>query len=61
MSKLVVTLGAGAIGVGVIVPPAAAAPTPPSCIGEVVSSSVQPSVFGPGRRAVATLFFGSRR
>jgi hypothetical protein len=23
-----------------------------------VSSSVQPSAFGPGRRAVATMFFG---
>ena len=37
---------------------AAAAPAPQSCRGEVVSSPVQPSAFGPGRRAVANLFFG---
>jgi hypothetical protein len=56
--KLVVALAAGAIGRGVGAAPAAAEPTPRSCIGEVVSSSVQPSAFGPGRRAVATMFFG---
>jgi hypothetical protein len=58
MRKLVVALAAGAIGVGVVVPPAAVGRAPQSCRGEVVSSSVQPSAFGPGRRAVATTFFG---
>ena len=33
-------------------------PNAQSCQGGVVSSSVQPSAFGPGRRAVATMFFG---
>jgi hypothetical protein len=56
--KLVVALAAGAIGVGAVVAPAAAEPKAQSCRGEVVSSSVQPSAFGPGRRAVASMFFG---
>jgi hypothetical protein len=58
MRKLAVALAAGAIGVAVLVPSAAAEPNAQSCHGGVVSSSVQPSAFGPGRRAVATLFFG---
>ena len=58
MRKLGVALAAGAIGVGVIAAPAAADPAPQSCQGQVVSSSVQPSAFGPGRRAVASMFFG---
>jgi hypothetical protein len=61
MRKLVVALAAGAIGFGVVVGPAAAEPPPQACIGGVVSSSVKPSSFpdiGPGRRAVATEFFG---
>ena len=58
MRKLVVALAAGAIGVGGVVAPAAAEPAPQSCHGQVVSSSVQPSAIGPGRRAVATMFFG---
>jgi hypothetical protein len=58
MRRLVVALAAVAIGAGVVVAPAAAEPAPQSCRGEVVSSSVQPSAFGPGRRAVASMFFG---
>jgi hypothetical protein len=61
MRKLVVALATGAIGLGVVVAPAAAEPPPQACIGGVVSSSVQPSSFpdiGPGRRAVANEFFG---
>jgi hypothetical protein len=58
MRKLVVALVVGALGVGVVVPAAAAEPNAQSCQGGVVSSSVQPSAFGPGRRAVATMFFG---
>ena len=58
MRTLVVALAAGAIGLGVSVAPAAAEPRAQSCQGAVVSSSVQPSAFGPGRRAVATMFFG---
>jgi hypothetical protein len=62
MRKLVVALAAGAIGAGVVVPSAVAEPTggpgEPTCQGEIVSSSVQPSAFGPGRRAVASMFFG---
>jgi hypothetical protein len=58
MRKLVVALAVGAFGVGVVVPAAAAEPSAQSCQGGVVSSSVQPSAFGPGRRAVATMFFG---
>jgi hypothetical protein len=58
MRNLVVAIAAGAIGVGVVVAPAAAEPNAQSCQGEVVSSSVQPSAFGPGRRAVASTFFG---
>ena len=58
MRKLVVAVAAGAISVGVVVAPAAAEPKAQSCHGGVVSSSVQPSAFGPGRRAVATMFFG---
>ena len=56
--KLVVARAAGAIGAGVVVAPAAAEPRAQSCQGEVVSASVQPSAFGPGRRAVAGTFFG---
>jgi hypothetical protein len=58
MRKLVVAVAAGAIGVGVVVAPAAAEPKAQSCHGGVVSASVQPSAFGPGRRAVAGIFFG---
>jgi hypothetical protein len=58
MRKLVVALAAGAIGVGVGAAAAAAEPAAQSCQGQVVSSSVQPSAFGPGRRAVASMFFG---
>jgi len=58
MRKLVVAVASGAIGVGVVVAPAAAEPEARSCHGGVVSSSVQPSAFGPGRRAVASTFFG---
>jgi hypothetical protein len=58
MRRLAVALATGAIGVGVLVPSAAAQPNAQSCRGEVVSSSVQPSAFGPGRRAVASMFFG---
>jgi hypothetical protein len=62
MRKLVVALAVGAIGAGVVVPSAVAEPTggpgEPTCQAAVISSSVQPSAFGPGRRAVATLFFG---
>jgi hypothetical protein len=58
MRKLGVALAAGAIYAGVIAAPAAAEPNAQSCHGGIVSSSVQPSVFGPGRRAVATMFFG---
>jgi hypothetical protein len=55
MRKLIVAaLAAGAIGVGVVVAPAAAEPAPPSCHGGVVATSVQPSALGPGRRAVAS-------
>ena len=57
MRKLAVALAAGAIGVGVVVASAAAQPTPPSCRGEIVSSSVRDPDLGPGRRAVATFFF----
>ena len=55
---LVTALAVAAIGVGVAVPAASAQPNAQSCQGDIVSSSVQPSAFGPGRRAVATLFFG---
>jgi hypothetical protein len=55
---LVGALVAGAIAGGVVVAPAAAEPPPQACIGGVVSSSVQPSAFGPGRREVATMFVG---
>ena len=58
MRKLVVVLAAGAVGVGVLAAPAAAQPPSHACRGEVVSSSVKPSAFGPGRREVATMFFG---
>ena len=58
MRNLAMALAVGAIGVGVFVPAAAAEPNAQSCQGGIVSSSVQPSAFGPGRRAVATLFFG---
>ena len=56
--KLVVTLATAALCVGVAAAPAAAEPSAQFCQGEVVSSSVQPSAFGPGRRAVAGMFFG---
>ena len=57
--KLVIAVAAaGAIGVGVVVGPAAAEPNAQSCHGGVVSASVQPSAFGPGRREVASAFFG---
>ena len=55
--KLVVAVAASAIGVGIAVAPAAAEPNAQSCHGGIVSSSVQ-SEFGPGRRAVASMFFG---
>jgi hypothetical protein len=59
MRKLVVALVAAAIGVGVIVPSAVAAPTggpgEPTCQADVISNSVKE---GPGRRAVAEFFFG---
>ena len=58
MRKLVVAVAAGAISVGVVVAPAAAEPKAQSCHGGVVSSSVQPSASGPGRRAVASTFVG---
>jgi hypothetical protein len=58
MRKLVVALPAGAIGVGVVAAPAAAEPSAQSCQGAVVSASVQPSAFGPGRRAVPSTVFG---
>ena len=58
MKKFVVALAAGALGLGAHAAPAAAEPSAPSCQGELVSSSVQPSAFGPGRRAVASMFFG---
>jgi hypothetical protein len=54
MRKLVVAVAAGVIGgVGGVVAPAAAEPNAQSCHGGVVSSSVQPSAAGPGRRAVS--------
>ena len=56
--KLVVAVAAGAIGVGMAVAPAAAEPNAQSCHGGIVSSSVQPSELGSGRRAVASTFFG---
>jgi hypothetical protein len=59
MKKVVVALAAGAIGVGVLVPSAAAQPTggpgEPTCRAEVISNAVKE---GPGRRAVAEFFFG---
>jgi hypothetical protein len=59
MRKLVMALAVGAVGVGVVVPAAAAEPTggpgEPTCRAAVISSSVQE---GPGRRAVAEFFFG---
>ena len=58
MKKFVVALAAGALGLGAHAAPAAAEPSAQSCQGELVSSSVQPSAFGPGRRAVASMFFG---
>ena len=58
MKKFVVALAAGALGLGALAAPAAAEPSAQSCRGELVSSSVQPSAFGPGRRAVASMFFG---
>ena len=58
MKKFVVALAAGALGLGAHAAPAAAEPSAQSCQGELVSSSVQPSGFGPGRRAVASMFFG---
>jgi hypothetical protein len=59
MRKLIVALAAGALGVGVVVSPAAADPTggagEPTCQAEVISNAVQE---GTGRRAVAEFFFG---
>ena len=59
MRRLVVSLAVGAVGVGVVAPPAGAEPTggpgEPTCRAAVISSSVQE---GTGRRAVAELFFG---
>ena len=56
--KLAVAVAASAIGVGKAVAPAAAEPNAQSCHGGTVSSSVQPSELGPGRRAVASMFVG---
>ncbi len=58
MKRFVVALAAGALGLGAPAAPAAAEPSAQSCQGQLVSSSVQPSAFGPGRRAVASMFFG---
>jgi hypothetical protein len=58
MRKFAVALAAGAISVAVAAPAASAEPNAQSCQGGLVSSSVQPSALGPGRRAVATFFFG---
>ena len=58
MKKFIVAFAAGALGLGAHAAPAAAEPSAQSCQGELVSSSVQPSAFGPGRRAVASMFFG---
>jgi hypothetical protein len=59
MRKLIVALATGAVGLGVVVSPAAADPTggpgEPTCQAEVISNSVQE---GTGRRAVAEFFFG---
>jgi hypothetical protein len=59
MRKLVVALAAGAIGAGVVVPSALAAPTggpgEPTCQAEIISNTAK---LGPGRRAVAEVFFG---
>ena len=59
MRKLVVALATGAIGVGVIVPSAAAQPIggtgEPTCEAEVISYAVQ---VGHGRREAAEFFFG---
>ena len=59
MRKLVAALAVGAIGVAVIVSPAAAQPTggpgEPTCQAAIVSTSVQEFT---GRRAVAEFFFG---
>jgi hypothetical protein len=59
MRKLVVALAAGALGVGVVVAPAAAHPTggvgEPTCEAEVISYAVQ---VGHGRREAAEFFFG---
>ena len=52
-------LAAGALSLGVVVSPAAAADTPPqACLGQLVSFAVQPDNFGPGRRVVAETFVG---
>lgn len=62
MRKLVTALAVSALGVGIAAPSAMAQPTggpgDPTCQAAFVSTSVQPSAFGPGRRAVATTFFG---
>jgi hypothetical protein len=55
MRKLVIALAVGALGAGIAVPPAAA---DQSCQAEIVSTSVRDPELGPGRRAVATEFFG---
>jgi hypothetical protein len=59
MRQLVVALAVGAMGVGVGLAPASAAPTggagEPTCQAEVISNAVQE---GTGRRGVADFFFG---
>jgi hypothetical protein len=45
-----------AISLGAMIPFAAADPAPRSCRGQFISTPVD--VFGPGRRAVAEMFFG---
>jgi hypothetical protein len=57
MRRLIVGIVAGGLlSIGVVAAPAAAEPQ--VCQGEIISSSVQPTGLGPGRRAVATMFFG---
>jgi hypothetical protein len=62
VKRLLVALAAGAVGVGVFAAPASAQPTggpgEPTCRAGFTSTSVQPWVFGPGRRDVAQMFFG---
>jgi hypothetical protein len=59
MRKLVIVVVAGALTAGGVAPQAVAdEPSPSPCQAQFVAESVQPSAFGPGRRAVATQFFG---